>query len=120
MPRLSVRIDLDPVPGVSSVYITVPAAVPLGSKKLTCVGETKKSWAVRAVPALSRTLTVVPASVVGKGDVVAVCRLVANPVPKAAVMMSADKAVALKLAAETLASVLIVVPGFSGSRNASV
>jgi hypothetical protein len=39
--------------------------MPAGSRKLICPGETKKSGAKRSVPALSRTLTVAPARVVG-------------------------------------------------------
>ena len=51
-------------------------------------GETKKSGAIRSVPALSLILTVEPANVVGKGMVVAATVVVAKPAPKAATIPS--------------------------------
>ena len=60
---------------------------------MTCVGETKKSGANWPL-----TLTVVPASMVGKGSVVAISTFVASFVPKAAAMPSGDSS-AVKLAA---------------------
>ena len=55
---------------------------------MICPGDTKKSGAKRSVPALSLTLTVVPARVVGKGMVEADCVVVAKPAPKAATISS--------------------------------
>ena len=51
-------------------------------------GETKKRGAERSLPALSLTLTVEPAKVVGSGTVVATCTAVARFAPKAATMDS--------------------------------
>ena len=63
-------------------------------------GETEKSGASRSVPALSLTLTLVPASVVGSGVAVALAVVVAKPCPKLAAMAAAVGSVPVKLAAE--------------------
>ena len=58
-------------------------------------------------PRLSRTLTIVPASVVGSGSVDAASVEVASDNPKAAAIASLASA-GVKLAAETLATTLLL------------
>lgn len=86
---------------------------------MTCVGETKNNGASRCVPALSLTLTTVPASEVGKGNEVAVSKRVARLDPKAATMASLASVVPLKLAAETFASASVVPPNDPLNRTLS-
>ena len=71
---------------------------------MICPGDTKKSGAKRSVPALSRTLTVEPARLVGNGVVVALAFAVARFWPKALAIASLVNSVPRKLAAETAAS----------------
>src|SRR5690242_14227947 len=95
------------------VTVAVPADVPEGIRKFTCVEPTKNNGDGRSTPAASRTTTRVPASVVGSGTVVATCVLVDRPVPNAATMASLAMAEALKDAAETVESAREVVSRYT-------
>src|SRR5262249_57948799 len=72
---------------------------PSGTRKLSCVGDTKNKGARTPL-----TRTFVPASSVGSGIELAAIVVVARPVPKAAAIAWGARASAEKLAAETAAS----------------